>query len=81
MTDPDDAFIPAVPTPCVRNCCLDEHDVCLGCHRSIAEIMAWQQASRTEKMRILSRSALRRKQRHEKTNGRAEAPARNRETR
>jgi predicted Fe-S protein YdhL (DUF1289 family) len=69
MTDPDERPAPAIPTPCVRNCCLDENDVCLGCHRSISEIMDWQQASRAEKIEILSRSALRRSQRREKASG------------
>ena len=28
-------------SPCIRNCCLDECDVCLGCFRSMNEIMQW----------------------------------------
>ena len=30
-----------VPSPCVRNCCLDEDLNCLGCFRSIEEIKEW----------------------------------------
>ena len=47
----------AVPidSPCVRNCCLDESDICLGCHRSLKEICGWQAASREEKLEILER--------------------------
>ncbi|MDD2737459.1 MAG: DUF1289 domain-containing protein [Methylomonas lenta] len=35
----------SIPSPCVRNCCLDEQDICLGCFRSIEEICAWSKAS------------------------------------
>jgi len=60
----DDANEPAgkVPTPCVRNCCLDEKDVCMGCYRSLAEILAWSQANEDEKREILLRCGLRRGQ-------------------
>ncbi len=30
-----------VESPCVKNCCLDESDICLGCFRSLTEIMQW----------------------------------------
>ncbi|MDO9214286.1 MAG: DUF1289 domain-containing protein [Methylococcales bacterium] len=28
-------------SPCVRNCCLDNDDICLGCFRSLEEIRQW----------------------------------------
>jgi len=28
-------------SPCVRNCCLDEDDICMGCFRSLTEITQW----------------------------------------
>jgi len=28
-------------SPCVRNCCLDENDICMGCFRSLTEITQW----------------------------------------
>ncbi|MDP3008056.1 MAG: DUF1289 domain-containing protein [Methylococcales bacterium] len=28
-------------SPCVRNCCLDNNDICLGCFRSLEEIRQW----------------------------------------
>ncbi|MGH8051713.1 MAG: DUF1289 domain-containing protein [Methylococcales bacterium] len=40
-------------SPCVRNCCLDEGDVCMGCGRHIDEILAWQQASNQEREEII----------------------------
>ena len=48
-----------VASPCVRNCCLDDHDVCLGCGRSIAEIVGWNSATRNEKLEIIFRSKSR----------------------
>jgi predicted Fe-S protein YdhL (DUF1289 family) len=48
-------------SPCVRNCCLDEHDVCMGCGRSLQEIVAWGAASDADKAAILARSRERAK--------------------
>jgi len=28
-------------SPCIRNCCLNDFDVCLGCFRSLEEIKEW----------------------------------------
>jgi uncharacterized protein len=61
----DDA-IDGVPSPCVRNCCLDENNVCLGCSRSISEICGWSEASDREKREILARCRIRHEQRHGK---------------
>lgn len=46
-------MIESVPSPCVRNCCLDHEDVCMGCYRTMAEIMSWNRATITEKQAIL----------------------------
>ena len=58
-----------VPSPCVRNCCLDENDICLGCHRSITEICGWAAATDDERREILARCLVRREQRAAKANG------------
>ncbi|MDX1696594.1 MAG: DUF1289 domain-containing protein [Ketobacteraceae bacterium] len=50
-------------SPCVRNCCLDEGDVCLGCGRTLQEIVGWNQLSDAEKDEVLARAAERRKAR------------------
>lgn len=39
-------------SPCVRNCCLDNEDLCLGCFRYIDEIVAWRSYSDDEKQLI-----------------------------
>jgi predicted Fe-S protein YdhL (DUF1289 family) len=52
-------------SPCVRNCCLDEDNVCMGCGRSLREIVAWGTASDAVKTAILacSRERLRARER------------------
>jgi len=51
------------PSPCVRNCCLDEASICLGCHRSISEICGWHEAPDAEKIEILVRCRTRYRER------------------
>lgn len=69
MTGGTDEPVDGIPTPCVRNCCLDEHDICLGCYRSISEIVRWGEASEQEKVEVLIRCRLRYKQRYGKIPG------------
>ncbi len=47
-------------SPCVRNCCLDDADVCIGCGRHLQEILRWGQAGVAEREAILARAAARR---------------------
>ena len=49
-------------SPCVRNCCLNEDDVCIGCFRSIEEICGWSAAKEGEKLKVLEKANLRRNQ-------------------
>ncbi|MAD74285.1 MAG: Fe-S protein [Rheinheimera sp.] len=42
-----------VESPCVRNCCLDQYERCLGCGRLLAEILEWHQASEQRKQQIV----------------------------
>ncbi|HEV2213209.1 MAG TPA: DUF1289 domain-containing protein [Gammaproteobacteria bacterium] len=59
MTQPSSS----VPSPCIRNCCLDEQDVCLGCGRSLDEIRLWSESGDAERLAILRRAAGRRAER------------------
>ncbi len=52
----------SIASPCIRNCCLDNNDVCLGCYRHLEEIKAWSQASAQQKSTILSAVAQRKSQ-------------------
>ena len=51
----------SIDSPCVRNCCLNDDDVCLGCGRSLGEITAWSVASEIAKKIILEAAAERRR--------------------
>jgi predicted Fe-S protein YdhL (DUF1289 family) len=57
-------------SPCVRNCCLDDHDVCLGCGRSLDEILAWHSADAAGRRVILEHAAERRAALHARRNPR-----------
>jgi predicted Fe-S protein YdhL (DUF1289 family) len=48
-----------VESPCVRNCCLDQNDICLGCFRTISEIIAWSESSQNQRTKILSNAKKR----------------------
>jgi predicted Fe-S protein YdhL (DUF1289 family) len=50
----------SVASPCVRNCCLDGDDICMGCYRTLREICDWHSASTEEKRGILARCDERR---------------------
>jgi predicted Fe-S protein YdhL (DUF1289 family) len=47
-------------SPCVRNCCLDEQDICIGCGRSLEEICGWTNVDNAGKARILALAESRR---------------------
>jgi len=42
-----------IESPCVRNCCLDDRDICLGCFRSLQEIRDWSLATDEYRQSIL----------------------------
>lgn len=46
-------------SPCVRNCCLDQHDCCLGCGRHLDEIIEWHRADGGRREQILQSAAQR----------------------
>ncbi|CAM3973978.1 DUF1289 domain-containing protein [Pseudoalteromonas byunsanensis] len=50
-----------IDSPCIRNCCLDDHDVCLGCGRTLAEILAWSKSDKNQRLIILARCEQRKK--------------------
>ena len=50
----------AAQSPCVRNCCLDDEDTCLGCFRSLEEIKEWGLADAQRRLVILGNARRRR---------------------
>ncbi|NOU13494.1 MAG: DUF1289 domain-containing protein [Methylococcaceae bacterium] len=51
--------INSVESPCIRNCCLDEDDVCLGCFRTLEEIKCWSIIDHSAKREILENASIR----------------------
>lgn len=52
---------PVIESPCVRNCCLNDEDICLGCFRSLREITRWGTVDNHGKQLILESVAQRKK--------------------
>ncbi|HEY1427522.1 MAG TPA: DUF1289 domain-containing protein [Caulobacteraceae bacterium] len=52
---------PPIETPCVNICVVDgESGLCLGCHRTLAEVAAWTRFSDAERSEIMAALAARR---------------------
>jgi len=49
-----------VESPCIENCCLNDDDTCLGCFRSLEEIVHWHVASNQKRIIILQNAQQRR---------------------
>jgi len=54
MKNREKAEVSTPTSPCVRNCCLNEDDICLGCFRHIDEIVAWQSLPNQGKEAVLN---------------------------
>ncbi len=44
-----------IPSPCIKKCGLDSDDICIGCSRSLEDIMLWGKSETTveQKNKIL----------------------------
>ncbi len=60
---------PRVPSPCVDRCCLDDHDVCLGCYRLMSEILRWSAMSDEERLAVIEKAHSRRDEARKKSHG------------
>jgi uncharacterized protein len=49
------------PSPCIRHCTLDDNNVCLGCLRTLDEIIAWSGMSAAAQRALLRELAERRR--------------------
>jgi len=61
-----------IDSPCVRNCCLDDNDICLGCGRNLQEITRWSTSNDAGKQAILLAAAERRQLTQARQNRRPE---------
>jgi len=41
-------------SPCVRNCCLNDRDECIGCGRSLEHIRLWGQYTSEQRSQVLA---------------------------
>ncbi|MDP4529428.1 DUF1289 domain-containing protein [Alkalimonas delamerensis] len=51
-----------IESPCIACCKLDQHKVCIGCYRHIAEIANWNRKSEAELAAIMQQVAARKQQ-------------------
>ena len=58
-----------IASPCVRNCCLDTADICLGCGRSLQDIVQWTASSEAEKQQIIDKAQARKQLRDARLSG------------
>ncbi len=57
-----DEFTPE--SPCIRQCCLDKQDICVGCYRTLEEIVKWSTCTDRQKIAIKQLCNIRKKQRY-----------------
>ncbi len=57
MTRKSEVFAPSQPvaSPCISICSLDDHGVCMGCHRTVEEITHWLDFSAEKRAKIMAR--------------------------
>jgi len=51
--------IPTIEKPCIRQCCLNEEDVCVGCFRTFEDMRKWHKVSDEEKNEMLRLASVR----------------------
>lgn len=52
-----------IASPCRRQCCLDDQDICLGCGRTLQDILDWGKADSARKRTICAAAEARLQQR------------------
>lgn len=58
----------SLESPCIKNCSLNDDDMCLGCFRLMDEITHWAYCNKAEQQAILDRAAQRKSQLSNKPN-------------
>ena len=52
---PTERVVAAVESPCIKVCVLDDQQVCIGCQRTLDEIVAWESLSDDARLLVLER--------------------------
>lgn len=42
-----------ISRPCIRKCCLNDEDICMGCFRTLDDMRVWHKSSDKEKLQML----------------------------
>lgn len=45
--------------PCIKQCCLNEEEICLGCFRTFNDMCLWNKSSIEEKKEMMQRAERR----------------------
>lgn len=48
--------------PCIRQCCLNEDDICMGCFRTLDDMRVWHSSTDEEKHHMLKTASIRKVQ-------------------
>ena len=48
------ASVPPISTPCIHTCALDREGVCMGCRRTVDEIVRWREMGEAERLRLMN---------------------------
>jgi hypothetical protein len=51
-----------LPSPCTRNCTLNDKDICVGCFRSHREILDWNRMGYENQLKTIEKCEQRRNQ-------------------
>ena len=51
-----------LPSPCVARCALNRHQVCVGCYRTIEEIVNWKSLSDETQQEVIAELTTRKQQ-------------------
>ncbi len=54
-------MISTIEKPCIRRCCLNNDDICVGCFRSLNDMKQWHKSSMEVKKKILEDANKRKK--------------------
>lgn len=48
-----------ISRPCIRKCCLNDDDICMGCFRTLDDMRVWHKSSDEEKLEMLKVASMR----------------------
>lgn len=54
-------------SPCIRQCCLNQDDVCMGCFRTLDNILKWTTYSAAMRQQVLTECAVRKASQYRQT--------------